>query len=443
MYCRFCGALISDDSMFCNQCGKNLTEDSRPEAEMPMVEMPAVETSIEETPAEVLPIEAAKKESVFKKFISLISSVCLLFMFLSPFQVTNTKGAINGFDVMFYTKIEKFWGSSAIVACIGAWVLFLAVIGAIVLSVLTAYKRNKYGEVSGILSKCDRIVRISSLVCSALYFLIGVLCISLCVTRFEPYTLAFFGIIIEAILWVVYDLYVKKEDGMSVKIIETAFSVGMTLAMVGVGMFFGILLLPLIVEGEIDLFVKQETATIVSIVCMLAGAVAIAPKLVYGLVQKGRASSTPKARKIIACILVAVCVGFSVWSFVDCSANKDGGSSGGTGTTNNSGGGSGLGSYDTTVSKYIGLSVSVTSTKTSGNYTYVYCKITNVSSMYGTATKYRYVQVKAVFKDRYGSIVDTNSTYAIDGTWLEPGETKTFYYMVRDTSVKTATLSIV
>ena len=65
-----------------------------------------------------------------------------------------------------------------------------------------------------------------------------------------------------------------------------------------------------------------------------------------------------------------------------------------------------------------------------------------MSSKY-VATRYRYVKVKAVFKNYSGSIVDTDWTYAVDSTWLEPGESKTFYYMVQNTNIKSATLSFV
>ena len=84
----------------------------------------------------------------------------------------------------------------------------------------------------------------------------------------------------------------------------------------------------------------------------------------------------------------------------------------------------------------------VDSIKNSGSYTYVYCTVTNVSSKY-VATRYRYVKVKAQFKNYSGSIVDTDWTYAVDSTWLEPGESKTFYYMVKNTNIKSATLSFV
>lgn len=145
---------------------------------------------------------------------------------------------------------------------------------------------------------------------------------------------------------------------------------------------------------------------------------------------------TNRIVRIVAIIVtVCLCITFSIFGTIEPNSGLGSGSSGSTGSS--------TGSYDSEVSEYIGLSARVTSIETRGNYTYVYCSIKNVSSTYGSATMYRFIQVKAVFKDRYGSIVDTDTMYAIDSTWLRDGETKTFYYMVRSTAVTSATLSIV
>ncbi len=98
--------------------------------------------------------------------------------------------------------------------------------------------------------------------------------------------------------------------------------------------------------------------------------------------------------------------------------------------------------YIAGIDKSIGLSLKIDSIETRGSYTYVNCTVTNVSSEY-VATRYRYVKVKAQFKDYYGSIVDTDWTYAVDSTWLEPGESKTFYYMVKNTTIESAILSFI
>ena len=137
-------------------------------------------------------------------------------------------------------------------------------------------------------------------------------------------------------------------------------------------------------------------------------------------------------------VLLVLCVVFSTWGFIDYANEQDSESSYGDGSYS----GSYNDYYSSGIDKSIGLSLKVDSIKTSGSYTYVYCTVTNVSSKY-VATRYRYVKVKAQFKNYSGSIVDTDWTYAVDSTWLEPGESKSFYYMVQNTNIKSATLSFV
>ena len=95
------------------------------------------------------------------------------------------------------------------------------------------------------------------------------------------------------------------------------------------------------------------------------------------------------------------------------------------------------------VSEYLGLELDVTSIDKSDGYTSVFCIVKNVSSKYGAATRYRYINVEAIFYDRHGNIVDSQRTYAVGSSWLNSGETKHFFYMVRDTSVKSVKLSII
>lgn len=224
------------------------------------------------------------------------------------------------------------------------------------------------------------------------------------------------------------------------KIIQKCCLGGFVAGIVGVALFFGIVLVGLIAYGRVYLFDGYDftkVLSIISIILMLIGLCSVIAKSVLFFIFKIGTFPTTIIKRILVIVLAVACLGFSIWGFVDCSnsSNYDSG-------YNSSSGGS-IGDYDNTVSKYLGLSLSVTKIETSGNYTYVYCSVKNVSHLYGNATMYRYVKVKAVFKDRYGSMLDTDWTYAIDSAWLDPGETKTFYYMVRNTSVKSATLSII
>ena len=154
--------------------------------------------------------------------------------------------------------------------------------------------------------------------------------------------------------------------------------------------------------------------------------------------EKSIKKLTKKVFISLTIVLLVLCVAFSTWGFIDYANEQDSGSSYG----DRSYSGSYNDYYSSGIDKSIGLSLKVDSIKTSGSYTYVYCTVTNVSSKY-VATKYRYVKVKAQFKNYSGSIVDTDWTYAVDSTWLEPGESKTFYYMVKNTNIKSATLSFV
>jgi len=237
------------------------------------------------------------------------------------------------------------------------------------------------------------------------------------------------------------EISIEKKPSRFLSIMQKIIFGCIITGIVGATSFLVTILVGLIGYGEVYLFdgyYFTKVLTIINIVLMLIGASAVIVKCVLNLAFK--IGNFPKTiiKRILVISLAVICVGFSVWGFIDCSNTAydyyD---------DDYSSGGSYSGGYETTVSKYIGLSLSVTEIETSGSYVYVYCSIKNVSRSYGTATKYRYVKVKATFKDRYGSVLDTDWTYAVDSSWLNPGETKTFYYMVRNTSVKSATLSII
>ena len=233
----------------------------------------------------------------------------------------------------------------------------------------------------------------------------------------------------------------KKRTALK-KITKIIFNYSFLTSMVGAVLFLGIVTVGLIGWGDVYLFGGYDYVKVLSIISMclmLLGAAGMITFLVTNLIIKTKPLFNKKSSLVLTCILLLVSIGLSVWGFVDASINSydynySGGSSGGSSYNDY---------YSSGISKNIGLSLKVDSIKTSGSYTYVYCSVKNVSSNYGVATKYRYVKVKAVFKNYSGSIVDTDWTYAVDSTWIEPGETKTFYYMVKNTNVKTATLSFI
>ena len=92
--------------------------------------------------------------------------------------------------------------------------------------------------------------------------------------------------------------------------------------------------------------------------------------------------------------------------------------------------------------KYCMLYLSVSDVKITHSYNYAYCSgtITNIGNY-----QIKYVKVKCVFYDYSGKIVDTDWCYAVDSNWLDPGESKTFEMMVRDTygNISTADVKVV
>ena len=225
------------------------------------------------------------------------------------------------------------------------------------------------------------------------------------------------------------------------KISDKLFLGGFVSAAFGTILFVGIILVSLIGWGEVYLYGGYDftsVLTTISLIFMLLGFVVLSIISIINLKLKSIKKLTKKVFISLTIVLLVLCVVFSTWGFIDYTNEQDTGSSYGDGSYS----GSYNDYYSSGIDKSIGLSLKVDSIKTSGSYTYVYCTVTNVSSKY-VATRYRYVKVKAQFKNYYGSIVDTDWTYAVDSTWLEPGESKTFYYMVQNTNIMSATLSLV
>ena len=225
------------------------------------------------------------------------------------------------------------------------------------------------------------------------------------------------------------------------KISDKLFLGGFVSAAFGTILFVGIILVSLIGWGEVYLYGGYgftAVLTTISLIFMLLGFVVLSIVSIINLKLKSIKKLTKKVFINLTIVLLVLCVAFSTWGFIDYANEQDSGSSYGDGSYN----GSYNDNYNSGIDKRIGLSLKVDSIKTSGSYTYVYCTVTNVSSKY-VATRYRYVKVKAQFKNYSGSIVDTDWTYAVDSTWLEPGESKTFYYMVKNTNIKSVTLSFV
>lgn len=225
--------------------------------------------------------------------------------------------------------------------------------------------------------------------------------------------------------------YRKKSDKL--------FLGGFSLAAFGVVLFLGIVLVSLIGWGEVYLFGGYDFTAIlaaISLISMFLGLLVLLPVLIANIKLKSVEKLAKKTFLVLSIVLLVCCLCFVSWGVADYAIEQDSGSSSG-GSSYDSGYND---YYSSGIDKSIGLSLKVDNITKSGNYTYVYCSVKNVSAKY-VATQYRYVKVKAQFKNSSGSIVDTDWTYAVDSAWLEPGETKTFYFMVKDTNIKSATLS--
>ncbi|MBQ6331350.1 MAG: hypothetical protein IJI34_01105 [Clostridia bacterium] len=55
------------------------------------------------------------------------------------------------------------------------------------------------------------------------------------------------------------------------------------------------------------------------------------------------------------------------------------------------------------------------------------------------------MKVKAALKDSSGATIDTDWTYAVDSSWLDPGESKNFEMMIKDEDgkIKSAVVRVV
>ena len=182
-----------------------------------------------------------------------------------------------------------------------------------------------------------------------------------------------------------------------IKIADKLFIGGFASAAFGTILFLGIVLVSLIGWGEVYLYGGYDFTAIlttISLIFMLLGFVVLTCVFALNLKFKSIKLLTRKAFMILSIALIISCVGLSIWGFIDHANEQNSGSS----YSDGSYGGGYNDYYSSGVDKRVGLSLKVDSIKNSGNYTYVYCTVTNVSSKY-VATRYRYVKVKALFKN--------------------------------------------
>lgn len=89
-------------------------------------------------------------------------------------------------------------------------------------------------------------------------------------------------------------------------------------------------------------------------------------------------------------------------------------------------------------SAYSALNISDIYVSSNSSYTVCTGKVTNNGEF-----TYKFVSIKGVFKDAFGTVVDTDSTYAVGSEGLAPGESKSFRMSVRrDSTIEDCSVSI-
>ena len=218
------------------------------------------------------------------------------------------------------------------------------------------------------------------------------------------------------------------------KIKSNIFKLGIILSAIGVGGFLLTAIIGLIGYGAIyfyDGYDFTKVCCTLEIIFMILGLISI----VIGLIKekKYHFAFISKKKKIFSLLLIGLSLAFSVILICNgVSASKSKSSS----SSNSSS------SYQMNHSTYCMLYMKVSNVKVThkGNYTYVSGTITNNGTY-----QIKYVKVKASCKNASGTVIDTDWTYAVDSSWLNPGESKNFEMMIKDENnkIKTATVTVV
>ena len=212
--------------------------------------------------------------------------------------------------------------------------------------------------------------------------------------------------------------------------------IGLIVAAAGVGIFFLITLISLLIYGRAYYYDGYDFTKVfctIDLILMLSGALCVAVNLIVMKVKRKTIVKNVLILSIVAIVLAAVCSVIPISNAVNTasSSSRSSGSSGSYGS-----------SYDMDFSTYCLLYLNVSNVRVthSGNYTYVTGSVKNTGTY-----SVRYVKVRAACKNSSGSVIDTDWTYAVDSDWLEPGESKTFEMMIRDpnNSIRSASVTIV
>ena len=210
--------------------------------------------------------------------------------------------------------------------------------------------------------------------------------------------------------------------------------VGAILSMIGIIGFLLIVLIGLIIYGRVYLFDGYTFTAVLCVLCIILQ-VSGTVSLTIGLITRGKWLPPTKRKAVFSLILICIAVICAIILIVNgISSSKPSKSSGYSY--------SGSSSYEMDHGTYCMLYMKISNVKVthSGNYAYISGTVTNTGTY-----QIRYVKVRAVCKNYKGTVIDTDWTYAVDSSWLNPGESKKFEMMVKDTGkdISTATVTVV
>lgn len=211
--------------------------------------------------------------------------------------------------------------------------------------------------------------------------------------------------------------------------------IGKILAIIGVAVFLACILYERLVYGWVFLFLDiSDFTSILYIICTVLTVLGVIG-IVVGLVFTNKMKQLQKKSLVFPMVLIVLALVSSTTVIADCVKSVRDSKATSEYSSSSS-------SYEMDHSTYCLLYIKISNIKVthSGNYAYITGKVTNNGNY-----KIRYVKVKAACKDLRGNTIDTDWTYAVDSSWLDPGESKTFEMMVKDigNDIKTAIVTVV
>lgn len=212
--------------------------------------------------------------------------------------------------------------------------------------------------------------------------------------------------------------------------------VGKILAIIGIAGFLTIAFVGLIIWGKVYLYNGFDLTKVLCTLCLILMILGLCG-IVVGLILAKKKAPVKKKSLVFPIILIVLASIFSITLIVS-------GIQSGTGKkqTSSSSYSSASSTYEMDHATYCYLYIKVSNVKVthSGNYAYISGTVTNTGTY-----QVKYVKVRAACKDYRGNIIDTDWTYAVDSSWLNPGESKKFEMMVKDTGndISTASVTVV